>query len=80
MRPSSPPVRWLLSSSGRTAVQLAGVSGAGAVALGAYGAHKLRAGDHNPELVQVRHRRHSGRIVCWGRANFRGNCRCHTGM
>ncbi|XP_043190165.1 transmembrane protein 256 homolog [Amphibalanus amphitrite] len=53
MRHPSSPVRWLLGSSGRTAVQLAGVSGAAAVALGAYGAHKLRAGDHNPELVQV---------------------------
>lgn len=53
MRQMSPPVRWLLTSSGRTAVQLAGISGASAVALGAYGAHKLRAGDHNPELVQV---------------------------
>ncbi|XP_037075593.1 transmembrane protein 256 homolog [Pollicipes pollicipes] len=53
MRYQAPPVRWLLSPAGQTAVRLAGLSGASAVALGAYGAHKLRAGDPNPELVQV---------------------------
>jgi len=54
MRGPASPVRWLMTSEGRLAVRLAGLSGAAAVALGAYGAHKLKANPQaSPELVQV---------------------------